>query len=291
MIANVETVISGVPGTVSSPPGVGVPPDLFNKQFLLEIIIYDLLWSALHVGTLAISLNVCARGIGHASLRPWRHLLHDNSRIMQLALRYGPEIGLSGELSADTSKLYGAIAAEKLRLGPLLENVDAFSGRGRSGLVDASATWRHLAGEMKSVLAEFARAAIAGLGGVLAEDAKILDEFLHEARAGDTARLKADGEIALPVLKQMRRSPRVKVEGPCTLLVGHKSIAAELKDAGLNGLGIVCRQPLAENQRITVVLEDGRKLAAKVANRNGDRVGLLLEAKLHRDDPLFHRSG
>jgi PilZ domain len=289
MSANAEIATLDVAGTAPSRPSVGGRADLFNKKFLLEIIIYDLLWSALHVGTLAISLNACARGTAHWSLRPWRHLLHDNSKIMQLALRYGPEIGLSGKLSADASKLYAEIAAEKVRLGPLLENANSFSERARGG--PASATWRRLAGEMKSILAEFEREAISRLGGVLAEDADTLGQFLHEALAGDLRRIKADGEITLPVLKQMRRSPRLKADGGCTVLVGDKWIAAELRDVGLNGLGIVCRHPLRENQSITVLLDDGRELAAKVANRNGDRVGLLLEAKLHRDDPLFHRPG
>jgi PilZ domain len=89
----------------------------------------------------------------------------------------------------------------------------------------------------------------------------------------------------------MRRSPRLKIDGRCMILVGGKPITAELKDIAPSGLGVICRHPLPENQSLTVVMEDGRRLTAKIVNRSADRVGLMFEAQLRRDDPLFHRTG
>ncbi len=296
MSAHPETADSHqqmMPGEPANVPGdqSGVrPAGAFNKEFLLETIIYDLLWNALHIGTLATALTACARNPTMATLRPWRHLLHDNCKIMQLALRYGPQIGLTEELSARTSKLYGAVAAEKPRLTRLLDNKGSCSESDRRQLAGISETWRGLARDAKSILMAFNAGPIACVGGLLAEDAQMLCGFLDEASAGSDKRICEDGEIVLPTLKQMRRSPRVKIDGPCTIMVAGKSIAAELKDIAPSGLGISCRQPLPENQRLTVVMDDGRRLTAKIANRTADRVGLLFESQLRRDDPLFHRA-
>lgn len=277
------------PANASEDQGGLRPAGEFNKEFLLETIIYDLLWNGLHIATLATALTACARNPALATLRPWRHLLHDNCRIVQLALRYGPQIGLTEELSARTSKLYGDVAADKPRLARLLENTGPYSEPERRQLAGASEIWRRYAQEAKSILMAFNAGPIARVGGLLAEDAQMLCGFLDEASAGSVKRIGEDGELVLPTLKQMRRSPRVKIDGGCTILVGGNSIAAELKDIAPSGLGIVCRHPLPENQSLTVVLEDGRRLTAKIANRNADRIGLLFESQLRRDDPLFHR--
>lgn len=263
----------------------------FNKEFLLETIIYDLLWNVLHIGILATALTACVRNPAQRTLRPWRHLLHDNSKIMRLALRYGPQIGLTEELSARTSKLYGDMAAGKPRLARLLENTGSYSESERRQLTGAGETWRGFAREAKLILAEFNSGPIAHVGGLLVEDAQTLCRFLDEASAGGAKRIDEDGELMLPTLKQMRRSPRLKIDGRCTILAADKSVTAELKDIAPSGLGIICRHPLPENQSLTVVMDDGRRLAAKIVNRSADRVGLLFESQLRRDDPLFHRAG
>lgn len=261
-----------------------------NKEFLLETIVYDLLWSDFHVGTFATLLSACARTNADWTLRPWRHLLYDNSKIMQLALRYGPEIGLTEEVCANTSKLYHDIAAEKLRLAPLVETSTSYSSAERREVIAASIAWRRLAQAAKSILVAFEAAAIRRLGDLLVEDARTLFKFLDEAGAGSDERVGPSGEISLPVLKQMRHEPRMKIEGRCTVIVADKSIAASLKDVSACGLGMICDQPLPDKQSITVVLEDGRRLKGTVASRRDDHVGLLLDSRLNRNDPLFHRT-
>jgi hypothetical protein len=292
MNANAETIRSRQPTTqdAPTPDRSGGRGSDFNKGFLLETVIYDLLWNVLHIATLATSLTACARNPTPETLRPWRHLLHDNSKIMQLALRYGPEIGLTKELAARTSRLYGKVAEEKPRLARFLGHNGPYSEPERRQLAGASETWRGFAREAKAILADFNAGPIARAGGLLAEDAQTLCQFLDEASAGSVKRISANGEIVLPNLKQMRRSPRLRLAGSCTILVTGKSIAAELKDIAQSGLGIICRQPLPENQSLTVVMNDGRQLKAKVVNRQGDRVGLLFESQLSSDDPLFRRT-
>jgi len=261
-----------------------------DRELLLETIVYDLLWSVFHVGTFATVLNGCTRTDADSTLRPWRHLLSDNNKIMQLALRYATEIGLTEQDTAKMAKLYNDIAAEKLRLAPLVECSMGRTGADRQQLVAAATSWRRLAKEAKSILLAFADLVVRRLGDLLAEDARTLLQFLDEAAAGSDRRVGPSGEISLPVLKQMRHQPRMKIEGRCTVLVADKSVAAALKDVSVRGLGIICDRALPEKESITLVLEDGRQLKGKVASRRGDLVGLLFDSRLSYNDPLFRRT-
>lgn len=282
----------GAASRLPKPPGVERirGTNELNKEFLLETIVYDLLWSAFHVGTFATLLSACARTNVDWTLRPWRHLLHDNNKIMQLALRYGPQIGLADDVAANTSKFYSELAAEKLRLVPLVKASAGYSSAERRQVLAARTAWQHLAGDAKSILLVFEAAAVRHLGDLLVEDLRTLCRFLDEAKAGDAKRVGPTGEISLPVLKQMRAEPRLKLKGPCTVILADRSIAAALKDVSASGLGIICDQPLPDKQSITIVMADGRRLQGRVASRRGDQVGLLLVPRLQRNDPLLHRT-
>ena len=260
-----------------------------NKEFLLATIVYDLLWSVFHVGTLATLLNACARINADWTLRPWRHLLNDSGTIMQLALRYGPEIGLTAQVSANTSKLYSDIAAQKLRLVPLVKTAETYSSAERRQVVAACTAWRQLAQDAKAILAIFEAAVVHQLDELTIEDTHTLSQFLADAGTGRVTRVSPSGEISLPVLKQMRREPRVKIHGRCTVIFGDKTITAALKDISASGLGMICDQPLPDKQSVTVVMEDGLRLQGKVASRFGDHVGLLFDSRLNRNDALFYR--
>jgi hypothetical protein len=270
-----------------------VPPDHekteLNKELLLQTIAYDLLWTVFHVGTVTTLLNGCGRNDGSTTLRPWRHLLSDNNKIMQLALRYGTEIGLTQEMTIAIGKLYDALAAEKLRLAPLVESSTGRSSVDRQQVISAGTAWRHLAKNAKSILTTFEGIGARHLGNLLSEDTQTLLQFLNEAAAGSDRRVGFCGDISLPVLKQMRHQPRIKIEGRCTVMLGERSIAADLKDISVRGIGIVCAQPLPDKGAIVLVLEDGRQLKAKIASTRGDQVGLLLDSRLSYNDPLFRR--
>jgi hypothetical protein len=262
-------------------------PDEYDKDFLLEVIVYDLLWSAMHVGTLATLLTAFTRGNANCTLKTWHHLLSDNSQAMQLGLRYSPEIGLTQELSANTSKLYREISAAKLRLESLMKASSA--GSSERQLKAACAAWARLAAETKSILAVFEATVLRVFDKTLLDDARTLLQFLDEAIVGNVKRVNAYGEITFPILKQMRHEPRLEIDGQCTISFGTKSLQAALKDISASGLGVLCDQRLPDNQVVTVLLEGGRQLKAEVANQSGKRLGLLFRRKLDRDDLLLRR--
>lgn len=265
------------------------PRSGLNKEFLHATIVYDLLWSAFQVGTLATLLNACAKIDAEWTLRSWRHLLFDNNKIMQLALRYGPDIGLSEATSADISRFYQDVAAEKRRLAPLANTATRYSPAERRQIAVVATAWRRLALEAKSILPVFEADTVRQLDGLLVEDMHALLHFLDEAGAGGHKRVRPSGEISLPDMRQMRREPRMPLDGRCTVIVGDDTVAASLNDVSTSGMGIVCTQPMTEKQPITIVLEDGRRLDGTVARRHGDRVALLFATRLSHADPLFHR--
>ncbi len=260
-----------------------------NTDFMLETIIYDFLWSALHVGILATLLNAWTRPNEDWSIRPWHHILHDSDKIMQLALRYGPEMGISDAVRVRLLAFYDDVAAGMRQIAPFMKASASQSSTERGHLLNVCSAWRRIAQETKSTLALVEGEVISRLGGVLHDDSRTLFEFLREAAVGDSKRVDTCGRIVLPNLKQMRRTPRLRIAGSCTIELGDRSIPARLIDLSVDGLGIACNEALPSDQSITVVLDDGRGLKCRFVRREGDRVGLAFEAPLQNDDPLFRR--
>lgn len=86
----------------------GVTPAA-NPKFLLELIIADLHWSSLQVGSLALMAAAASASGSIAELHSCRHLVYDDTRVMRLALRYGSEAGLADEIRDKLDLLYAAI--------------------------------------------------------------------------------------------------------------------------------------------------------------------------------------
>lgn len=274
---------------LAAPEPIGETLEI-DRDFLRATVVYDLLWSVFHVATIATLLNACAKTDAEWTLRSWRHLLFDNNKIMQLALRYGAEIGLSEAITADTSRFYQAVAEEKRRLAPLANTSASYSAAARRQIAAASAVWSQLARQAKSILSAFEADTMRQMGELLIEDARMLLQFLDEAGRGSYRRVSAFGEISLPVMNQIRREPRLPIDGQCTVMIEDKAVAAALNDISTYGMSIICDQAVTEKQPITVVLEDGRRLTGTVARRHGDRVALLFDTRLSHSDPLFRRT-
>ena len=271
------------------PSTPGSEPKELNRQLLLETVLYDLLWTVFHIGALATLLNGYARTSDAATLKPWRHLLKDGNKVMQLALRYGPEVGLTPTGTATIAALYSDLATEKLALAMLMDGAKTRAGAEPQGLAAACTAWRGLAKQARSALSAIDEAAVRRFGEFLIEDVQTLRQFLGEAAAGSDKRVGKFGEIALPVLKQVRHQPRIAIAGRCTVIAGDISIGASPRDVSVKGLGITCEEPLPDEATITVVFEDGRQCKARVASRRGNQIGLLFETRLGYDDPLLRQ--
>ena len=268
---------------VSSPAqavadGKPAPTELAaNADFLLETIVGDVHWTAMQIGALATALARARAGDANG-LQAGRYLLHDDSKTMLLALRYGKFIGLDADVVARLIKAYREIGQAKLGLAPLIETARR-GGAALPNLQRHCDAWRSIAAEAAVTLAELQRLTRTRLGPGYAADSEALSQFLVAAAKG-TAR-------ETPRLQQRRRAPRVNVQGACTLLLPGGPTRATLEDISQRGLGVVCDAPLVEGQSLTAVMEDGRKLKAIVARRQGVHVGLQLAQPLSATDTLI----
>jgi len=259
-----------------------------DRGFLLETIICDLHSSAMQVAMLAIMIAACARPQGAAALRSGRHMLHDDCKVMSLALHYGEEVGLSPASVKRIDGFYRGVGDAKLALRPLLQPASRSASQG-DALHQIRHSWRKLAVAAAEALAEVDPLTRSQLAGTYSEDAATLRQLLKEAADGDTRRVDAMGTIHLPALRQRRQSPRTPVRAPCTIVAPDGSYSAEIADVSRRGLGIVCSHPVDDGQTLRIALEDGRQLEAKVVRRQGDQIGLALSTPLSTSDSLFHQ--
>jgi len=258
-----------------------------DGAFLFEAIICDLHSCAMQVAMLAIMLSAWGRPECAAALRSGRHLLHDDSMIMELALQYGEDIGLPAAAVKRIASLYRGVGAAKQTLSPLLQASSRSPSQSDSLLNDRQ-VWRRLAASASEALAAVDSLTRSRLSAVYGEDATTLRKFLKEAADGDIRRVDAAGTIQAPLLRQKRNNPRVAVRWPCKIVLPGGSHSARIADVSRDGLGIECSSALADQQAVRVALEDGRQLEATVVRRQGNHFGLSLRTRLSSKDPLFN---
>lgn len=253
----------------------------------LETLICDLHWTALHIGIVAHLLNAKVARAESWTLRSWRHLLHDDSRVMLLSLRYCRELGLSDALAARMGALYVRLAAAKRTCGELACFMQTRDGGGGKPLAAVAAEWRDLSRTASEVIGAAAVAATDKVSSLYAADARVLEGFLNAAAGGGAGWVSAWGEVTLPQLRQRRREPRVEAQQSCTLRFDGVSVRAQLVDISRKGIGVACERQIPLMRAVEIELENGRRLEAMTVRANGKRLGLLLSSGLAADDPLL----
>ena len=270
------------PAAVSSAPAPKALTD-----FLFETIVCDVHSCAIEVGALTMALAAGGGPDAASRLHAFRHLLHDDSKIMALALRYGDEAGLGREAVAKLMSLYAGVAEGKQRLHPLTDPA-TLSGAQREQAAKFAESWRKLAGLATQALAVIDAPTRQRLSAVYLEDAAALKAFLDEATRGGKGRVDEWGVLRPPQLRQRRVNPRLNVRRTCGLtLPNGASYRATVEDVSREGLGLISDAPLLDQQAVIIALDDGRRLEATVARRQGSRIGLALTTRLAANDPLF----
>ena len=257
-------------------------------EFVWETIVCDLHSSALQVAMLTIMLGASARPQGALALRSGRHMLHDDCKVMILALHYGEQAGLPPASIRRIDSFYRSVGDAKLKLRPLLQAVARTASP--SELLHVAQSWRRLAVAACEALAEVDALIKSQLSSVFSEDAATLRRLLKEAADGDVSHVDATGSVRLPALRQRRSNPRTAVRRACRIVLPDGVYSAEIADVSRRGLGLVCAHRLDDGQDLRVALEDGRELEATVVRRQGDQIGLSLRAPLSTADPLFQPS-
>jgi len=278
---------------LAAPPGRSdamnsrAPQSRVDFRFLLETLVCDLSWSLMQAATLAITTSGCARAQAKCTLWTWRHLLVEEGASMKLALRYGAELGLPGDVAKRIDGFYDAFARERRALKPLAVTPDPYSEAERPALIESAKRFERLtarAGEVLSVIEPFVARR---LGSPYTDDLRMLAALLRDANAGGGSRIDARGHIDLPQLSQRRRAPRAQAEIRCRIALGNIAAAATIENVSRDGLGLRTQQSAAIDSRIVVILADGRRLDAQVRRSEAGHLGISLALPLPPDDPLF----
>ena len=276
------TVLKSPAGPVSKPLA---GPGAANPRYLLELIVADLHWSALQVGSLVIMAGACAAPGSQVSLHTSRHLVYDDTRVMRLALRYAENAGLPPALREGLDKLYIDIGELQTKLAPFAAPA-TLSASQREQLGRLMVSFRKImacAAERLGEVETFGRTALRGEYGA---DSATLRQFLGRAARGDLSDVNRYGVLTPPRLSQRRQSPRLGVSHPCRLLSPLGEFSAVIVDVSRSGLGLSCDAGLAVGAAVTVVI-GARRLDGTVQRREGRQIGLSLKRALPIDDPLF----
>ena len=258
-------------------------------RFLLETLTCDLSWSLMQAAALSVLTQACARSDSSWTLWTWRHQLADEGASMKLALRYGGELGLSGEVTAKIIAFYDDLAKQKLRIAPLTQ-ARVYSASERRALAEAAPEFARLATRAGATVVGIEPIVTRLLGSPYTDDLRTIAAFLREAATGSGARVDAHGRLTMPELSQRRRTPRARISIACRLEAGGLSAPATMEDISRGGAGVRCRQAFAAEQRLTVVFADGRQLEAVVRRQEGDRHGLSFMSQIDSNDPLFRQA-
>ena len=267
-----------------NPPKPGKPLT-DHGDFLCEMIISDLNWTSLQVGMLCIMAAACAAPGSRFSLRALRHVAYDDTRVVRLALRYGANAGLDGAVERKLDKFYADLSVMQSQIAPLV-GAASLSWTQLEQLSRLLPSMRKVALAASDTLREVDPVARARLHPNYLHDSQVIRDFLGRAARGDLTDVDRSGTVNTPALRQRRQAPRVSVNRPCRVAFEGREFDAVLIDISRDGLGLLCRAPLAERQAVEVVV-DGRRLAAVVARRSGERLGLKLKQPLTVSDPLY----
>jgi len=265
---------------------LAVAPAQPDVGFLLETVVCDVHGAFLQIATLSLMTMNCARPNATTNLRACRHLMHDDSKIMLLALRYGHEIGLDGSTIDKLSRLYVDMGRAKAALAPLT-SLELLSPTQRQQIHSHAQSWRGLAQAATGVVDALGALIKARLDPGYAQDFQTTRAFLAQAVEGRMNDIMAHGVLEPPKLRQRRRNPRMTLARSCNLIVGTASYPAKILDVAREGIGVNTRAALETGQSVAIALDDGRRLEATVVRRQGPVFGLKLLELLTPDDPLF----
>ncbi len=278
--------------SVSSHAGGAAAPGSATEKadFLLEAFVCGLHETSMQIGALTVLLGEYSRNGGERGLFAFRHVLTDDSKVMLLALGYASEIGLPVHLVEKLQRLYRDLSLAKSRLKPFVE-FGAAHLRQRENASSLHQSWRHLADEASHSVRGLLDALGPRLNEVCQHDGRSVATFLKQVGAGDKAVVDDAGAPRLPMLKQRRRSPRLKVRQACTLILTTGVRDAELNDVSTNGLALASDATVVVGQPVIVGLADGRRLRATVKRVQGRSFGVILEKPLLPGDRLFSAAG
>jgi len=258
-----------------------------TRQYLFEVIVYDLHWTAMQIGTITCLFSACAKAAGQWSLHSSHHMLEDDTRAGLLGLKYSAEIGMPDESSKAIERTYLELRNAKAASKNIVESKALRGANQERALLKLAAQWRDVSHTTLYALRAIEPVAKKRMSDLHSKNCQVLTRFLEEAGSGSTERVGPLGEITLPRLAEWRRAPRVVKSETCTLLVQGTAVPATLRDVSRYGLGIECGHPVSDSEIVAVELPNRRPMQASVAWHKGGRIGLRLLIPLDFTDHLL----
>jgi hypothetical protein len=256
-----------------------------NSLFLFELIVGDFHWSAVQVGALAIMASAAAGIENGPGFKLIRHLAHDDSSVMRLALRFAVGADLSADLRNQLDRMYADIQQPVAQLRPFM-TLDSLSPAQRDLMRRQLPGLRRIALAAAELIGRIEPLYRTRIHPNFVTDAATIQQFLARAARGERVEVGADCSVRLPQLRQRRKSPRLSIDTPCLLALPGGDVDARLVDVSREGLGLRCESPVSSGQRVAVAI-GGRRLEAVVARVEGDLIGVRLTRPLQLSDPLF----
>lgn len=150
----------------------------------------------------------------------------------------------------------------------------------RTAVQEAAQTWREVTGLALSLIYDLELAAGTAAPHLAVAATPELTAVLREARRGGWPCIDADGRPFIPNWAQKRLYPRRPLNTKALLEHAGSVYDMEICDVSAGGFGITSAWSFKTGTDVTVILDDGERLPARVAWAAGRQAGLQLEAKL-----------
>jgi hypothetical protein len=256
---------------------------------LFEALICELHWTALQIGAITCCMNASLASRRSWMLRACGNLVPIESPIVKAGLMATDDIGLPRHLGAAIRRLYLDLADAKKAALPLINSAGVLVAPliPIEKLEQITAVWRKLSEDCRSAVFETEPETRWRLAGPYTGNSFVLSKFLKEAAGGSRTCVNHYGEVALPLLPQRRRMPRIRFQQPCKISLRGITSIVFARELSKNGLALSCEFDLKQKETIAIELRSGRKFKGTVICCKAGKADVRFELPLADDDILL----
>ncbi|MBA2125928.1 PilZ domain-containing protein [Hyphomicrobium methylovorum] len=259
---------------------------------LFEALVCELHWTALQIGAVASAMNAAL-----AFKRPWMlrscsNLLPVESPLVRSALRSWRDIALPPEPGAAINRIYLELLDARTVALPLVLGAGNFVAPAVSidRLEQLTMAWRKLAEDCRDAVLALEPETRWRLDGTYTGNALVLGKFLKEVAAGAHSCINRQGEVALPILPQRRRSRTYNLSRPCKVTAEDAIAVGRTMSISTNGIDFVCPRAFRTKESVLIELQNGRKFPSLIACAKAGKTSARFDQPLSENDPLFTES-
>lgn len=263
--------------------------DALEGNALFEALICEFHWTALQIGAITCCMNASLASRRSWMLRACSNLVPIESLIVKTGLMATDDIGLPRHLGAAIRRIYLDLADAKKAALPLINSAGVLVAPRIpiEKLEQITAVWRKLSEDCRSAVFETEPETRWRLAGPYTDNSFVLSKFLKEAAGGSRTCVNHYGEVALPLLPQRRRMPRIRFQQPCKISWRGITSIVFARELSKNGLALSCEFDLKQKETIVIELRSGRKFKGTVICCKAGKADVRFELPLADDDILL----